>query len=172
LAAGRTSTRTCCSSGCCCCCYAYGTNTGIRAVAAGDHPHSEDDLRYIRRRHVTIQACRDAARAIANATFAARHAWLWGQGTTAVASDSTHFSAFDQNIFTEWHSRYRRAKRGVPIYWTVDTAGAMAIHSQLLQIPLPEPFCNQQQVNRYAWLAVSGVWQVCYGQPGIAPGGV
>ncbi len=89
--------------------YAYGTNTGIRAVAAGDHPHSEDDLRYIRRRYVTIQACRDAARAIANATFAARHAWLWGQGTTAVASDSTHFSAFDQNIFTEWHSRYRRA---------------------------------------------------------------
>jgi len=92
--------------------YAYGTNTGIRAVAAGDHPHSEDDLRYIRRRYVTIQACRDAARAIANATFAARHAWLWGQGTTAVASDSTHFSAFDQNIFTEWHSRYRRAGFG------------------------------------------------------------
>jgi len=25
--------------------YAYGTNTGIRAVAAGDHGHSEDDLR-------------------------------------------------------------------------------------------------------------------------------
>ena len=118
--------------------YAYGTNTGIRAVAAGDHPHSEDDLRYIRRRYVTIQACRDAARAIANATFAARHAWLWGQGTTAVASDSTHFSAFDQNIFTEWHSRYRRAKRGVLIYWTVDTAGAMAIHSQLLQCSASE----------------------------------
>jgi Tn3 transposase DDE domain len=118
--------------------YAYGTNTGIRAVAAGDHPHSEDDLRYIRCRYVTIQACRDAARAIANATFAARHAWLWGQGTTAVASDSTHFSAFDQNIFTEWHSRYRRAKRGVLIYWTVDTAGAMAIHSQLLQCSASE----------------------------------
>lgn len=39
-------------------------------------------------------------------TFAARQAALWGEGTTAVASDSTHFSAFDQNIFTEWHSRY------------------------------------------------------------------
>jgi len=30
--------------------YAYGTGTGIRAAAAGDHPHTEDDLRYARRR--------------------------------------------------------------------------------------------------------------------------
>nr|WP_245974800.1 transposase [Thermomonospora umbrina] len=55
---------------------------------------------------------------------------MWGEGTTAVASDSTHFSAFDQNISTEWHSRYRRAKRGVLIYWTVEVGGAMAVHSQ------------------------------------------
>jgi TnpA family transposase len=53
---------------------------------------------------------------IANATFAARQAWLWGEGSTAVASDSTHFRAWDQNIFTEWHSRYRNGKRGVLIY--------------------------------------------------------
>jgi hypothetical protein len=43
-----------------------------------------------------------------NATFAAREQTLWGQGSTAVASDSTHFRVFDQNIFTEWHSRYGR----------------------------------------------------------------
>ena len=85
--------------------YAYGTNAGIAAVAAGEHGHSEDDLRYARRRFFTVEACRQTARAIANATFASRQAWLWGQGTTAVASDSTHFTAFDQNIFTEWHSR-------------------------------------------------------------------
>ena len=30
--------------------YAYGTNTGISAVAAGDHGHSEADLRYTARR--------------------------------------------------------------------------------------------------------------------------
>jgi hypothetical protein len=90
--------------------YAYGTGTGtgIRAAAAGDHPHTEDDLRYARRRYLTVEACRQAARIIANATFTSRQAALWGEGTTAVASDSTHFSAFDQNIFTEWHSRYRR----------------------------------------------------------------
>ena len=51
--------------------YAYGTNTGVRAVAAGDHGHSEDDLRYIRSRYFTVPACREVARAIANATFAA-----------------------------------------------------------------------------------------------------
>jgi len=30
--------------------YAYGTNTGIRAVAAGEHGHREEELYYIRRR--------------------------------------------------------------------------------------------------------------------------
>lgn len=118
--------------------YAYGTNTGVRAVAAGDHGHSEDDPRYTRRRYMTVPACREVARAIANATFAARQAWLWGEGTTAVASDSTHFQAFDQNIFTEWHSRHRRGKRGVLIYWTVEQKGSMAVHSQLLSCSASE----------------------------------
>jgi TnpA family transposase len=112
--------------------YAYGTGTGIRAVAAGEHPYSEDDLRYARRRFLSVPGARQVARVIANATFTARQSWLWGQGTTAVASDSTHFSAFDQNIFTEHHSRYKRAKRGVLIYWTVEAAGSMAIYSQHL----------------------------------------
>ncbi|WP_269321509.1 Tn3 family transposase [Herbidospora cretacea] len=55
-----------------------------------------------------------------------------------LSSDSTHFSAFDQNIFTEWHSRYRRAKRGVLIYWTVETGGSMAVHSQLISCSASE----------------------------------
>ena len=118
--------------------YAYGTNAGIAAVAGGEHGHTEDDLRYARRRFFTVEACRETARAIANATFASRQAWLWGQGTTAVASDSTHFTAFDQNIFTEWHSRYKRGKRGVLIYWTVETSGSMAVHSQVLSCSASE----------------------------------
>ena len=89
-------------------------------------------------RYFTVPACREVARAIANATFAARQLWLWGEGTTAVASDSTHFTAFDQNIFTEWHSRYRRGKRGVLIYWTVEDKGSMAVYSQLLSCPASE----------------------------------
>ena len=47
-------------------------------------------------------------------------------------------SAVDQNSFTEWHSRYRRAKRGVLIYWTVDVAGSMAVHSQLISCSASE----------------------------------
>ena len=47
-------------------------------------------------------------------------------------------SAVDQNSFTEWHSRYRSAKRGVLIYWTVDVAGSMAVHSQLISCSASE----------------------------------
>ena len=41
-------------------------------VAAGDHGHSEDDLRYVRRRFLTAELVRSFAIEIANATFAAR----------------------------------------------------------------------------------------------------
>ncbi|MEV5554772.1 Tn3 family transposase [Nonomuraea wenchangensis] len=112
--------------------YALGTGAGIRSVAAGEHPYSEEDLRYSRRWFLSVPGARQVAKTIANAAFAARQGWLWGEGTTAVASDSIHFSAFYQNIFTEYHSRYKRAKRGVLIYWTVETSGAMAIYSQHL----------------------------------------
>jgi TnpA family transposase len=118
--------------------YALGTGAGIRSVASGEHPYSEEDLRYARRRFLSVPGARQVARMIANATFAVRQSWLWGQGTTAVASDSTHFSAYDQNIFTEYHSRYKRAKRGVLIYWTVDTTGGMAIYSQHLSCSASE----------------------------------
>jgi TnpA family transposase len=74
----------------------------------------------------------------AYATFAARQSRLWGEGSTAVASDSTHFRAWDQNIFTQWHSRYRDGKRSVLIYWTVEKGGAMIVHSQLLECSASE----------------------------------
>jgi TnpA family transposase len=110
--------------------YAYGTNTGIRAVAgSGRHGHSEDDLRYVRRRYLSPELARTVAIEIANATFSARQQTIWGAGSSAVASDSTHFGAFDQNLFTEWHSRY--GGRGVLIYWHVERK-SVAIHSQLL----------------------------------------
>jgi hypothetical protein len=73
--------------------YGYGTNTGIAAVAAGEHGHTEDDIRYARRRYLSLDAARAIAIRIADATFAARQAALWGIGSTAVASDSTHVHA-------------------------------------------------------------------------------
>ena len=126
--------------------YAYGTNTGIRAVAAGEHGHTEDDIRYVRRRYLSAETARAMAVEIANATFAARQQAIWGTGSTAVASDSTHFGAFDQNIFTEWHARY--GGRGVLIYWHVERK-SMAIHSQLIGCSASEVAAMIEGVMRH-----------------------
>jgi len=115
--------------------YAYGTNAGIRAISGGEHGHSEDDLRYVRRRYLSVDVARAIATQIADAAFAVRRQRIWGAGSSAVASDSTHFGAFDQNIFTEWHSRY--GGRGVLIYWHVERK-SMAIHSQLINCSASE----------------------------------
>jgi TnpA family transposase len=53
---------------------------------------------------------------------------IWGEGTTACASDSKHFGAWDQNLMTQWHVRY--GGRGVMIYWHVER-NSLCIHSQL-----------------------------------------
>ncbi|MFB9682048.1 Tn3 family transposase [Streptosporangium vulgare] len=115
--------------------YAYGTNCGIRQVISGAHAHTEEDLRYVRRRYLTPEVARTIAVEIADATFAARDAGLWGQGSTAVASDSTHFRAWDQNLFTEWHSRY--GGRGILVYWHVER-GSVVVHSQTLKASASE----------------------------------
>ncbi len=59
--------------------YAYGTNTGISATAAGDHGHSGADLRYTARRYFTIDGARAVAIQLANATFAARQSESGGR---------------------------------------------------------------------------------------------
>ena len=123
--------------------YAYGTGAGIRAVAAtaqgpgedDDHGPSEHDLYYARRWYLTTELVEALAVQIANATFAARHKAIWGEGSSAVAGDSTHFGAWDQNLFTEWHSRY--GGRGVLIYWHIERK-SMVIHSQLLSCTASE----------------------------------
>jgi hypothetical protein len=71
--------------------YAYGTSTGIRAVASGEHGRSEDDLRYVRRRYLNAEVARPDG-------IATRRTQVWGDGCGAVASDSNRFGAFDQNI--------------------------------------------------------------------------
>ncbi|MGV9584321.1 Tn3 family transposase [Nocardia farcinica] len=45
--------------------YAYGTNTGIRAVAGSTDRHSEDEIRYARRRYLNTEAARRIAIEIA-----------------------------------------------------------------------------------------------------------
>ncbi|WP_043603445.1 MULTISPECIES: Tn3 family transposase [Protofrankia] len=69
--------------------YAYGTNAGIRSVAGGAHGHTEEEIRYVRRRYLTSESARRIAVEIANATFAARYRvvgqWVDGGGVGFVA---------------------------------------------------------------------------------------
>ncbi len=115
--------------------YAYGTNTGIKAVPSGGHGPTEDELRYVRRRYLSAEAARAIAVRIANATFTGRSTELWDQSSTAVASDSTHVRAYDQNLFTEWHPRYGGC--GLLIDWHVEKK-SLAIHSQLINCTASE----------------------------------
>jgi hypothetical protein len=81
-------------------------------VASGGHGHTEDELRYVRRRYLSAEAARAIAVQIANATFAACSAELWGQGSTAVASDSTHVRAW-ADLLTPTD------RRGLtPLFWS------------------------------------------------------
>ena len=148
--------------------YGYGTNTGLRAVAAGAHTHAEEDLRYVRRRYLTLEAARQIAVQIANATFAVRAEAVWGAGSTAVASDSTHVAAFDQNIFTQWHSRY--GGRGVLIYWHVER-DSMAIHSQLISCTASEVAAMVEGAIRHGTtMDVAGNYVDSHGQSEIGFG--
>jgi len=148
--------------------YAYGTNTGIRAVAAGPHGHSEDDIRYARRRYLTLDTARTIAVEIANATFACRQQVLWGAGSTAVASDSTHMGAYDENIFTEWHSRY--GGRGVLIYWHIEK-GSVVVHSQLIACSASEVAAMVEGVIRHGTsMNIEGNYVDSHGQSEIGFG--
>ena len=148
--------------------YGYGTNIGIRGVAAGDHGHSEDDLRYVRRRFLTPELVRSCAIEIANATFAARDPAIWGQTSTTVASDSKHIGALDQNLLTEWHARYR--KPGVLIYWHVEKK-SVAIHSQLISCSASEVAAMIDGAMRHGTtMDVEGNYTDTHGQSWVAFG--
>jgi TnpA family transposase len=110
------------------CLYGLGTNTGLKRVLAGAPELSYPDLLYISRRYIHTTTLREAIARVANATFAIRRPDIWGEGTTACASDAKKFGAWDQNLMTEWHIRY--GGRGVMIYWHVEKK-SVCIYSQL-----------------------------------------
>lgn len=110
------------------CLYGLGTNTGLKRIAAGEHGGSYKDLLYVRRKFIHKENLRQAISKVTNAILDARVTEVWGEGTTACASDSKKFGAWDQNLLTEWHIRYRG--RGVMIYWHVEK-NSTCIYSQL-----------------------------------------
>jgi TnpA family transposase len=108
--------------------YGLGTNTGLKRVSASDLDISYDDLLYVRRRFIQKDSLRRVIATVANSIFRVRLPEIWGEGTTACASDSKKFGAWDQNLMTEWHIRY--CGRGVMIYWHVEKK-SVCIYSQL-----------------------------------------
>ena len=108
--------------------YGRGTGAGLKRVQMGNHGLAYKDLLYIRRRFMTPEALRQSIAAVVNQLFQTRLPHLWGEDTTACASDSRHFRAWDHNLLTEWHVRY--GKPGLMIYWHVDRKAA-CIYSQL-----------------------------------------
>ena len=96
------------------CLYGLGTNAGLKRMCSGGSEDSYPDLQYIRRRYITKEQLRSAIAQVCNAIFRVRNPALWGEGTTACASDSKKFEAWDQNLMTEWHARY--GGPGVMIY--------------------------------------------------------
>ena len=110
------------------CLHGIGTNAGLQRMAGLESGVTSKDLAYVRRRYLGVDALRRAIAIVTNGTLHARNPAIWGDGTTACASDSKHFGAWDQNLTTQWHVRY--GGRGVMIYWHVER-NSLCIHSQL-----------------------------------------
>ena len=110
------------------CLFGVGTNIGLKRVASQQPDVTYEELRYVKRRFLQKDALRAAIAEIVNGTFHIRQRAIWGDVTTACASDSKQFGAYDQNLMTEWHARY--GGRGVMIYWHVETHST-CIYSQL-----------------------------------------
>ena len=110
------------------CLNGLGTNAGFQRMAGLQSGATAKDLAYVRRRYISVDALRQAIAIVTNGTLRARNPAIWGNGTTACASDSKHFGAWDQNLTTQWHMRY--GGRGVMIYWHVER-NSLCIHSQL-----------------------------------------
>ena len=110
------------------CLYGLGTNTGIKRLSDEIGDDNYHDLLYVKRHFIQKDQLRNAIACIANAIFRIRNPQIWGEGTSACASDSKKFGSWDQNLMTEWHIRY--GGKGVMIYWHVEK-NSVCIYSQL-----------------------------------------
>jgi len=133
--------------------FGMGTNTGIKTMES--RPIDDyKELIYVRRRFISNDGLRQAIAKVVNATLDVRLSNIWGEATTACASDSKQFGAWDQNLLTEWHVRYNGP--GVMVYWHVEK-NALCIYSQFKRVSSSEAgtmingvlrHCTEMAVNR------------------------
>lgn len=128
------------------CLFGIGTNVGLKRIASQQPSVSFEELRHVKRRFVQKEALRAAIADIVNGTLHIRSQAIWGNATTACASDSKKFGAYDQNLMTEWHARY--GGRGIMIYWHVDT-NSTCIYSQLRRCSSSEVAAMMEGVLRH-----------------------
>ncbi len=148
------------------CLYGLGTNAGLKRVSGADLGASERDLRYVRRRFIGREGLRAAIAQVVDAIFAARRPEIWGEGTTAGASDAKKFAAWDQNLLTEWHVRYRGP--GVMVYWHIERK-SVCIYSQLKRCSSSEVAAMIEGVLRHCTqMAVEKNYVDSHGQSEVA----
>ncbi|KTD53859.1 Tn3 family transposase [Legionella sp. PATHC038] len=126
--------------------YGMGTNVGLKHMCAGNAHVSEYQLRHIKNYFLSTDNLKNALSKVANALFKIRLKDIWGDMPIAVASDSTQFSAYFQNLISEYHNRY--GGRGVMIYWHVEK-NACCIHSQLKSVSSSEVSAMIEGVLRH-----------------------
>jgi hypothetical protein len=80
------------------CLHGLGTNAGLQRMASLESGMTAKDLAYVRRRYISVDTLRRAIAIVADGTLLARNPAIWGSGTTACASDSKHYGAWDQNL--------------------------------------------------------------------------
>jgi len=148
------------------CLYGIATNMGIKRVSAGNHGESYHDLMYVRRRFIHKEPLRNAIAGVVNEILTARFQDIWGNSTTACASDSKKFSAWDQNLMTEWHNRY--GGPGIMIYWHVGRK-AVCIYSQLKRCSSSEAAAMIQGVLHHCTtMAIDKQYVDTHGQSHVA----
>jgi len=125
--------------------FAEGTNMGTNRIAKTNSRYSYDELLYVKKTYFSPDALRNAISAVVNEIFQRRNPVLWGKGN-ACASDGKHFGAWDQNLMTEWRTRYEGYV--VKVYWHVET-NAVSIYSQLKNYSASEAAAMIQGLIRH-----------------------
>ena len=87
--------------------FAEGTNTGIKRVATANPHYGYDELLYVRKHYISVEALRNANGRGQQDLGPAEPAAV-GEGH-ACASDGKRFESWRQNLMTEWRSRCSKA---------------------------------------------------------------
>lgn len=150
------------------CLYGIGTNTGLKCISASNSDVKYPDLRYVKRRYITVENVRAAIVDVVNKNLAIRDPRIFGEATTGVACDSKKIAVWDQNLMVEWHARYRG--RGVMVYWHVEKK-ALCVHARLKTCSSSEigsmikgvlDHCTNMEINK-AYMDTHGQSTLAFG---------